>query len=104
MYLTPIDDEETENPIDEYIIFQQVMTSTIRRLNFLWSSINTLLFVFFFFHKDLSAQDPQYYALLVSKLNQEQSTGLNEIMVLADQKKQHYASKLIEKQGGTCFV
>lgn len=27
-YLTPIDDEDTDNPIDEYIAFQQVLTRT----------------------------------------------------------------------------
>lgn len=27
-YLTPIDDEEADNPIDEYIAFQQTLTCT----------------------------------------------------------------------------
>lgn len=49
---------------------------------------------------DLSTQDPQFYALLVGKLNAEQSKGLNEIMVMADQKKAQYASRQIERRGG----
>lgn len=74
-YTTPIDDEECDDPIDEYITFQQVIAA-------------------------ISAQDPQYYALLTSALSPEQSKALNELLVVAEQKKAQYASKKIERQGG----
>lgn len=48
----------------------------------------------------MSTQDPQYYGLLVEKLNAEQSKGLNDVMVLADKKRAQYASSAIERQGG----
>lgn len=48
-------------------------------------------------------QEPQYYALLISKLNPDQLKGLNDVVVIADQKKAQYASKQIEKQGGKCW-
>lgn len=36
-YLTPIDDEDADNPIDEYIAFQQVITRMC--FHILWISI-----------------------------------------------------------------
>lgn len=49
---------------------------------------------------DLQAQDPQYYALITSKLDADQQKGLNDVIVTAEQKKAQYSSKLIQKQGG----
>lgn len=38
--------------------------------------------------------------MLVEKLNEEQSKGLNGVLVLADKKRAQYASAAIERQGG----
>lgn len=46
------------------------------------------------------SQDQQFYAMLVEKLNEEQSKGLNGVLVLADKKRAQYASAAIERQGG----
>lgn len=71
-----IDDEDCDDPVDEYITFQAVIAA-------------------------IMATDPQYYALLTSALSAEQSKALNELLVVAEQKKAQYASKKIERQGGT---
>lgn len=57
-----------------------------------------------FYSTAVSAQDPQYYALLTSALNAEQTKALNELLVMAEQKKAQYASKKIERQGGKCSI
>ncbi|XP_055373392.1 importin-7 [Condylostylus longicornis] len=77
-YTTPIDDEEVDNPIDEYIAFRDVCFM-------------------------LSTQDPSWYQLLMSSLTEEQGKTIQEIMVTADQKKAQYESKRIEKAGGYDF-
>lgn len=48
----------------------------------------------------LQGQDPQFYALLVQNLNPEQTMGLQKVDEEAKRKRDHYASKRIEKQGG----
>lgn len=48
----------------------------------------------------METQDPQYYALLLSRLNAEQTKGLQSVLVIAEQKRAQYASQAIERQGG----
>lgn len=48
----------------------------------------------------METQDPQFYALLLSRLNPEQTKGLQGVMVIAEQKRAQYASQAIERQGG----
>ena len=48
----------------------------------------------------MSTQDKNYYALLVNSLSPGQQKMLQDIMVLAEQKKAQIQSKLIERQGG----
>jgi hypothetical protein len=58
------------------------------------------LYFYHFKFKDLSAQDPSWYAMLLQGLTPEQQKSLSEIFVLAEQKKVHKRSKEIEKSGG----
>lgn len=103
-YTTPIDDEDADQPIDEYVAFQQVMASEYFDfvLNLRRHEID--VFAPLLLCADLSTQDPAYYALLTSKLDGNQQKALQEIMVLADQKKAQIHSRQIEKQGGNTFV
>lgn len=77
-FTTPIDNENVENAIDEYITFKEVITA-------------------------LSTQDQAWYAVLTSGLTPEQTKALQEVAVIADQRKAAKESKLIEKQGGFAF-
>lgn len=52
----------------------------------------------------MSTQDEGYYSLLVNSLNQEQQKNLQDIMVLAEQKKAQIQSKQIERQGGKRLI
>ncbi|XP_017479021.1 PREDICTED: importin-7 [Rhagoletis zephyria] len=77
-FTTPIDEEEEETAIDEYVTFKEVFSA-------------------------LSNQDPAWYALLTAALTTEQTKALQEIVVTADQRKAAKESKLIEKRGGFAF-
>jgi len=77
-YTTPIDDQSTDNPIDEFVTFQQVMTI-------------------------MSTQDKGYYSLLVNSLSPEQQKNLQDVMLLAELKIAQIQSKQIERQGGYAF-
>ncbi|XP_067646959.1 importin-7 [Eurosta solidaginis] len=77
-FTTPIDEDEEENAIDEYVTFKEVFTA-------------------------LSTQDQAWYVLLTSGLTTEQTKALQEIVVTADQRKAAKESKLIEKRGGFAF-
>ncbi|KAI9588673.1 importin-7 [Glossina fuscipes] len=78
-FTTPIDDEEADNAIDEYVTFKEVITA-------------------------LSNQDQAWYAVLTSALTSEQAKSLQEVVVTADQRKAAKESKLIEKRGGFAFT
>jgi hypothetical protein len=95
-FTTPIDDEDNPETVDEYIAFQEVMNS---KLAFKKKILFLIVFLPFKF-KDLSAQDPSWYAMLLQGLTPEQQKSLSEIFVLAEQKKVHKRSKEIEKSGG----
>lgn len=106
--MTPIDDEDCDNPIDEYIAFQQVITRESTQFNqfiFIGCAHIIMPFAFcFFFRTVLQAQDPEYYNLITSKLSADQQKGLNDVIVTAEQKKAQYNSKQIQKQGGNIQI
>lgn len=52
----------------------------------------------------LETQDPQYYVQLMSKLSAEQKENLHDVIKTANQKKDQYNSKQIQKQGGNTSV
>lgn len=52
----------------------------------------------------IQAQDPEYYNLITSKLSADQQKGLQDVIVTAEQKKAHYNSKQIQKQGGNVQI
>lgn len=78
-FTTPLDEEEDENAIDEYVTFKEVISA-------------------------LSTQDQAWYAVLTSGLTTEQAKALQEVVVTADQRKAAKESKLIEKRGGFSFT
>ncbi|CAG7729688.1 unnamed protein product [Allacma fusca] len=75
-YATPLDDDEC--PIDEYIIFKEVLLN-------------------------LQHFDPAWYATLTNVLNEEQRKSVQEIFTLADQRKEAALSREIQKRGGFEF-
>uniref|UniRef100_A0A182IM19 Uncharacterized protein n=1 Tax=Anopheles atroparvus TaxID=41427 RepID=A0A182IM19_ANOAO len=78
-YTTPLDDEENPNAVDEYILFQDVMNN-------------------------LPNTDPTWYTMLTRNLNASERKNLQEVLVLANQKKESKRSKEIEKSGGFQFT
>lgn len=105
---TIIDVKNEENPIDEYIIFKEVMSgkrkSNTLPSNSIFSRIhnnNNRMWPLFTRTKTVvSTQDSQYYGYLIEKLSPEQSKGLNDVMLLADKKRAQYESAAINRQGG----
>jgi hypothetical protein len=49
---------------------------------------------------DIQANDPTWYQVLTANLTTEQQKALQEVMVLADQRKAAAESKRIEQSGG----
>ena len=49
---------------------------------------------------DLQINDPAWYQVLTANLSKEQQNALQEILVLADQRKAAAESKKIEQSGG----
>lgn len=78
-FTTPLDDNEDETAIDEYVVFKEIIAG-------------------------LSTQDQAWYGLLTSALTPEQAKALQEVVVTADQRKAQRESKLIEKRGGFQFT
>lgn len=79
-YTTPLDEEdEVENNLDEYVYFKEVLLS-------------------------LQERDPSFYNALTATLNGEQQKQLQDIIILADQRKAAAESKKIEQRGGYSFV
>lgn len=103
-YVTPIDDEKSENPIDEYITFCEVMKSKFKSAHQTVCSVPYLFAIFTFSNSDMETQDPQYYAVLMSRLNAEQTKGLQNVLEIAGKKQAQYASQALERQGGKHFA
>ncbi|XP_049297694.1 importin-7 [Anopheles funestus] len=78
-YTTPLDDEENPNTVDEYIMFQDIMNN-------------------------LPNTDPNWYTMLTRNLNASERKNLQEVLLLAVQKKETKRSKEIEKSGGYQFT
>ncbi|XP_069686580.1 importin-7 isoform X4 [Periplaneta americana] len=75
-YTTPLDEENCN--VDEYIVFKEVLQT-------------------------IQASDPAWYQALTGNLTTEQQKALQEVMVLADQRKAAAESKRIEQSGGYVF-
>lgn len=76
-YTTPLDEENCG--IDEYVVFKEVL-------------------------QNLQSNDPMWYNALTGHLSCEQQKALQEVIVLADQRKAAAESKRIEQSGGYAFV
>lgn len=74
-FTTSVDNEET----DEYIAFRNSLQA-------------------------LQANDPEWYSALTSVLTEEQGNSLQEVLVLAEQKRASLESRRIEQQGGYMFT
>jgi hypothetical protein len=72
-YTTPLDVENCE--IDEYIIFKQVL-------------------------EEVQGTNPGWYNALTGALTGDQQKALNDVIVLADQRRAAAESKRIEEAGG----
>ncbi|KAK4008612.1 importin-7 [Daphnia magna] len=75
-YTTPLDVENCE--IDEYIIFKQVL-------------------------EEVQGTNPGWYNALTGALTSDQQKALNDVIVLADQRRAAAESKRIEEAGGYSF-
>ena len=75
-YTTPLDVENCE--IDEYIIFKQVL-------------------------EEVQGTNPGWYNALTGALTGDQQKALNDVIVLADQRRAAAESKRIEEAGGIIF-
>lgn len=75
-YTTPLDEENCV--VDEYVVFKEVLQS-------------------------IQANDPSWYQILTSHLTMEQQMELQEVFLLADQRKAAAESKRIEQSGGYVF-
>lgn len=75
-YNTPLDDDNC--PIDEYVVFKEVM-------------------------QNVQMTDPAWYLALTGQLTDEQKKGLQEVFLLAEQRKAAAESKRIEQSGGYFF-
>ncbi|XP_012261739.1 importin-7 [Athalia rosae] len=75
-YTTPLDSDDTNQ--DEYVFFKEIM-------------------------QNIEAADQPWYLALTCQLTSEQQKALQEIIVLADQRKAALESKRIEQSGGYAF-
>ncbi|XP_046751252.1 importin-7 [Diprion similis] len=75
-YTTPLDSDDTNQ--DEYVFFKEIM-------------------------QNIEASDQPWYRTLTSHLTSEQHKALQEIILLADQRKAALESKRIEQSGGYAF-
>lgn len=75
-YTTPLDSDDTKQ--DEYVVFKEVM-------------------------QNIEKTDHNWYRALTSNLTAEQQKTLQEIILLADQRKAALESKRIEQSGGYAF-
>nr|CAD7399981.1 unnamed protein product [Timema poppensis] len=75
-YTTPLDEENCL--VDEYVIFKEIL-------------------------QNIQANDPVWYQTLTGHLTTEQQKALQEVIVLADQRKAAAESKRIEQSGGYVF-
>ncbi|XP_034942293.1 importin-7 [Chelonus insularis] len=75
-YITPLDYDDTNQ--DEYVVFKEVM-------------------------QNIERTDPSWYGALTNHLTPEQQKALQEVILLADQRKAVLESKRIEQSGGYAF-
>ncbi|XP_033221606.1 importin-7 [Belonocnema kinseyi] len=75
-YITPLDSDDTNQ--DEYVVFKEIM-------------------------QNIEKTDQNWYTALTNHLTAEQQKTLQEIILLADQRKAALESKRIEQSGGYAF-
>lgn len=75
-FTTPLDEEDC--PVDEYQVFKDVMQA-------------------------IQGADPMWYNALTSSLSGEQQKSMQEVYILADQRRAAAESRRIEKSGGYVF-
>uniref|UniRef100_A0A4D5RV83 Importin-7 n=3 Tax=Ixodes TaxID=6944 RepID=A0A4D5RV83_IXOSC len=75
-FTTPLDEEDC--PVDEYMVFKEVMQA-------------------------IQSTDPMWFNALTSGLSGEQQKALQEVYLLADQRRAAAESRRIEKSGGYVF-
>lgn len=98
-YITPLDFDE--NNQDEYVVFKEVMQSEQNRT--IWKPEKSWIirnFSIIFHFLDIERTDQAWYRALTSHLTAEQQKALQEVILLADQRKAALESKRIEQSGG----
>lgn len=75
-YNTPLDEEDCD--VDEYIIFKQVLLN-------------------------MQANNPEWYAAIMTSVDEKKAKELTEVFTLADQRLAARESKALEKKGGYQF-
>ncbi|KAH7953510.1 hypothetical protein HPB49_009578 [Dermacentor silvarum] len=75
-FTTPLDEEDC--PVDEYQVFKEVM-------------------------QGIQSADPMWFSVLTTGLSADQQKSLQEVYLLADQRKAAAESRRIEKSGGYVF-
>lgn len=75
-YTTPLDDEDC--PVDEYIVFKEIL-------------------------HHLQQTDPSWYNMLTGHLTPEQQKSVQDVFILAEQRKAAAESRRIDKSGGYVF-
>lgn len=81
VYSTPLDTEDnnTDESLDVYILFKTVLLS-------------------------IQQNDPAWYLALTNHLNSDQQKSINEIMVLAEQRRIEVENKKKEKLAGITII
>jgi len=78
-FTTPLDEEESSEYVDEYLVFADVM-------------------------RELPNQDPSWFTMLSGNLTEDQKKSVQQILVTAEQKRNQKRSDAIEKSGGFQFT
>lgn len=92
-FTTPLDEEEGEQYVDEYLVFSDVMRGRLMII-----ITNNLTDQYFF--TELPSQDPTWFSMLSANLTEEQKKSLQQILTTAEQKRNQKRSDAIEKSGG----
>ena len=75
-------------------------TKIKKKLALLKKIFNKVLPFFFSFSVELPLQDPSWYSMISSNLNEHQKKSLHQILMTAEQKRNQKRSDAIEKSGG----
>ena len=78
----------------------------IGHINILWNSISSVLYILIDFFKvmqQLESTQVDWYAKLVAPLSEQDKKSLQEVFMLANQRKNARESRNIEQAGGNYF-